>query len=322
MVLKHIEINIWKACNNKCIFCMSSKPELWDIKFVSLEKLQEKLQKYYDDGYRSVGFLWWDISIHPKMIEVVAFAKKLWFIEIQAITNGMIFDDINKTNKIVENWLTRVNFSIHSHLTNIEDYLTQIPGGLKRKLDAIDHFNELHNIKKLKSPVSINIVLNKINYKTIVESVLYFYKVKNINDIRINFVWLNDDTKENWDQLKLSYTEFLPYLKKLIYISLKYNIRVTFDTVPACIYKQIDSKNYKKLISTFLWEDKDHIVEIDWVNKNQSFNWKERKTNQLKTKFEDCKKCTYNSSCQWIRKHYAGIYWWSEIIPIIENNGK
>jgi hypothetical protein len=123
---------------------------------------------------------------------------------------------------------------------------------LVRKLSAIDHFNKLHNDRILKSPVSINIVLNKINYSTIVESVLYFYKVKNINDIRINFVWLNDDTKENWDELKLSYTEFLPYLKKLIYISLKYNIRVTFDTVPACIYKLVDAKNYKKLISTFL----------------------------------------------------------------------
>lgn len=316
MNLKHIEINIWKACNNKCIFCMSSKPELWDIKFVTLDKLQLKLSSYYNEWYRSVGFLGWDISIHPKMIEVVQFAKTLWFIEIQAITNGMIFDNDTKAVNIVNAWLTRVNFSIHSHISKTEDYLTQIPWGLKRKLNAIDNFNKLHKDNLLKSPVSINFVLNEINYKTVVESVLYFYKIKNINDIRINFVWLNDDTKENWDELKLSYTDFLPYLKKLIYISLKYNIRVTFDTVPACIYKQIDPVNYKKLISTFLWEDKDHIVEIDWVNKNQKFNWKERKTNQLKTKFDSCKKCSYNDSCQWIRKQYWKIYWWNEFKAI------
>ena len=46
---KHIEINIGKACNNKCRFCMSAKPELWDIKFVKLDILEEKLASYAAD---------------------------------------------------------------------------------------------------------------------------------------------------------------------------------------------------------------------------------------------------------------------------------
>jgi MoaA/NifB/PqqE/SkfB family radical SAM enzyme len=45
--LKHIEINIGKACNNKCRFCMSSKPELWDIKFVAFDVIREKLTSYF-----------------------------------------------------------------------------------------------------------------------------------------------------------------------------------------------------------------------------------------------------------------------------------
>jgi hypothetical protein len=82
-------------------------------------------------------------------------------------------------------------------------------------------------------------VINKINYKTIVESTLYFFHKKNITDIRINFVWLSDDVKDAWDELKISYTEFLPYLKKLIYISLKEKIRITFDTIPPCIFLKL-----------------------------------------------------------------------------------
>jgi hypothetical protein len=95
-------------------------------------------------------------------------------------------------------------------------------------------------------------VLNSKNYKTIVETVLFYFIKKNIKDIRINFIRLNKDIEENWDDLKLSYTDFLPYLKKLIYISLKYKFRLTFDTVPACIFYKIDSKNYKNLIKNFL----------------------------------------------------------------------
>jgi hypothetical protein len=61
-------------------------------------------------------------------------------------------------------------------------------------------------------------VINKMNYKTITESVLYFWHKENIKDIRLNFIYLTDNIKENRDKLKLSYTEFLPHLKKLIYI--------------------------------------------------------------------------------------------------------
>jgi sulfatase maturation enzyme AslB (radical SAM superfamily) len=104
----------------------------------------------------------------------------------------------------------------------------------------------------LKSPISINIVVNKINYKSIIETVLFYFRVKQIKDIRINFIRLSDDVRKNWNKLKISYNEFLPYLKKLIYISLKYSFRLTFDTIPACIFHKIDNNNYKKLIERFL----------------------------------------------------------------------
>lgn len=317
--LKHIEINIWKACNNKCRFCMSSKSELWDIKFVSLDVLKEKIKWYADNWYKSIGFLWGDISIHPNIIEILSFSKEIWFININVISNWMKFDDIWFCEKIINSWLTRVNFSIHSHIDEVEDYLIQVKWWLKRKLKAIDNFNYFLSKWLLRDALSVNIVLNSKNYKTIVETVLYFYSKKNINDIRINFIWLNDDTKENHDILKLSYTEFIPYLRKLIYISLKYNIRITFDTVPACIFYKIDNINYKSIIKKFLWEDHDHIVEIDHINNDDKFNWKERKKDMLKMQFDQCEKCIYRISCQWIRKNYWWIYWWDEFYPILGN---
>lgn len=316
--LKHIEINIWKACNNKCRFCMSSKSELWDVKFINFEILQKKLINYYESWYRSVGFLWWDVSIYPKLEELIKFCKEIGFIDIQAITNSMIFSNYDFAEKIVIAWLTRINISIHSHILNIEDYLTWIPWWLQRKLKAIDNFNLLIDKWDLKSPLSINIVLNKINYKEIVKTVLYFYRIKNINDIRINFIWLDDMIKENWEELKISYTEFLPYLKKLIYVSIKENIRITFDTIPPCIFYKVDNKNYKEIIKKFLWEDLDHITEIDWTNNNTNFNWQEKKKNLLKTQFDQCNWCSYKNSCQWVRKEYNELYWAEEFEAIIK----
>lgn len=318
--LKHIEINIWKACNNKCRFCMSSKSELWDIKFVAFDILKEKIKWYADNWYKSIGFLWGDISIHPKMVEVVQYCKDLKFQSINLISNGMKFDDMNLATRIVEAWATRMNFSIHSHIDTIEDYLIQVPGWLKRKMKAIDNFQILHAQWKLKDALSINIVLNSKNYTTIVESVLYFFIKKKVNDIRINFIWLNQDTRENWDDLKVTYEKFLPYLKRLIYISLKYNIRITFDTVPACILYKIDPKNYRNIVKKFLGEDQDHIVEIDHINNNDNFDWKQRKKDMLKTQFDDCEKCIYRENCQWVRKGYVEMFWWKEFDPILSKS--
>lgn len=314
--LKHIEINIWKACNNKCIFCMSSDSHSWDIKFVKLDLIKNTLSKYYLDWYNSVWFLWWDISIHPNIIEILEYSKKIWFENINVISNWMKFSDFTFAKKITDAWITRINISIHSHLKEIEDNLTWVKWWLIKKIKAIDNFNNLYENNILKSPISINMVLNKINLPTIVESVLYFNKIKKINDIRINFVWLEESVKHNWDLLKISYTEFLPYLKQLIYISLKYDIRITFDTVPACIFYKIDNINYKILIKKFLWEDLDHISEIDHINASDKFNWKEKKKNILKTQFKWCLKCIYKKSCQWVRKEYAKLFWWEEFESI------
>lgn len=319
---KHIELNIWKACNNKCRFCMSSKPTLQDLKFVELEILKEKINSYRSQWYNSIGFLWWDISIHPEIIKIISYSKKLGFEDVNVISNWLKFHDFDFTKSVIEAWLTRINISIHSHDNEVEDYLTGVKWWLDKKLKAIDNFRYFYEKWLLRDNLSINIVLNSKNLKNILETVFYFYKIKKIDDIRINFIWLSDEAKENWDDMKISYTDFLPYLKKLIYISTKYKIRITFDAVPACIFYQVDNKNYKFLIKKFLWESLDTITEIEHVNKWEKFNWKQRKKNDLKEQFKNCEICSYYKSCEGVWKNYWEIFWSNEFGPIIKENVK
>ena len=318
--LRHIELNIWKACNNRCIFCMSKNvpPEM--LKLAEISYLKTRIKYYRDEWFNSIWYLWWDISIHPKIIEIIKYSKKIWFESINIITNAMLFDNCDFAKNIVEAWTTRVNISIHSHLSKIEDHLTRVKWWLKRKLIAIDNFNYLYNIGVLKEHLSINIVVNKLNYTTIVETILYYYKIKNINDIRLNFVWLSNWVKESWHDITLTYTDFLPYLKKLIYISIKYNIRITFDTITPCIFYKIDSINYDKLINKFLGEQFDVIDQIEHANiddEKEKFKWKDKKKNILKIRKKTCKKCIYYNSCEWIWKEYNSLYWFNEFKPIL-----
>lgn len=72
------------------------------------------------------------------------------------------------------------------------------------------------------------------------------------------------------------------------------------------------------MVKKFLWEDMDHIVEIESINANEVFNWKARKKNELKTQFRFCRKCVYTHSCQWVWKTYVECHWKKEFAPITQ----
>ena len=315
---KHIEINIGKACNNKCRFCMSARVWHDELQLTKFEIVESEIILYAKKWYKSIGFLWGDISIHPSIYKILETCKQYNFQVVNVITNAMLFSQYEKAKKFIKSGTTRVNISIHSHEDSVEDHLTQVKWWLQRKLAAIDNFNVLHEKGTLESPLSINIVLNKMNLERIVETCLYFYKIKKIRDIRINFLW-NRFFYEKGDEetLSLTYTDFLPYLKKLIYISIKYNIRITFDTIPACIFYQVSQWNGEYIVKKFLWEDQDHIEEISNLNKDQKFDWKDQKKNDLKTREKSCEKCSYYNSCQWIWNEYVEKYGFSEFKAIV-----
>lgn len=314
--MKHIEINIWKACNNKCRFCMSAEVWISEKELTDFLIVKKEIEYYANNWYNSIWFLWWDISIHPRIYDIIKVAKDKNFININVITNSMLFSDMKKAAMLVESWTTRVNISIHSHLPEIEDYLTQINWWLKRKLEAIDNLNILHKKWLLKNPISINIVLNWLNYKSILETCIYFYKIKWIKDIRINFIWPRYFfSKEDENKLFLKYSDFVIYLKKLVYFSLKYHLRITFDSIPICIFKEANIKT--ELISRFIWENYDIIDEISNLNNNIVFKRVAERKNDLKEKSDTCKQCFYYNNCEWVWKEYLVKCWNLEFKPII-----
>lgn len=321
--MKHIEINIWKACNCKCVFCMSNSSGANMIRLAEFDYIKERLTEYIKEWYNSVWFLGWDISIHPRIIDIISLSKELWFRDINIITNWILFHKEDFARKIVEAWATRVNISIHSHLSEVEDKITQIPWWLLKKMKAIDNFNAIYKEWLLKSAISINIVVSRMNIASITDSLLYFYSNKWIRDIRINFVWLMDTIKlrDNWETVTITYTELITYLKNIIYISIKYKLRITFDTIPACIFYKISKASWKNLVNKFLWEQFDHIDQIEHVNvidADENFKWKDKKKNTLKAKFETCNKCLYNYTCEWVWSEYKMIYWGDEFEPVLK----
>ena len=54
MTIKHIEINIGKACNNKCRFCMSARVGEDEKELTAFEIVKHEIHKYAHLGYTSI----------------------------------------------------------------------------------------------------------------------------------------------------------------------------------------------------------------------------------------------------------------------------
>ncbi|MBD3359221.1 MAG: radical SAM protein [Candidatus Buchananbacteria bacterium] len=315
--MKNLEINIGKACNNKCKFCMSinSIPEF--LRFADFADLKNDLIKYKKQGYDSLGFLGGEVTLYPKLVDLVNLAKELGFKEIHLITNGRNLKDMAYTQSLVENGITRFSLSIHSHCAHVEDDLTQVPGGFKEKIQGLKNLLELSNQGIIKKEICLNLVVNKKNYQDLVKTFSFFSKL-GVKNFRFNFMWPRGNASQYFKELLLSYKDFLPYLKKLINLAKVLRVHLVFEGLPFCILKDFDQKEIKNYIGELL-DFKTDVSDFNFDKKERyAFNWQERKKNELKEKRAECEKCFYNSICEGVWKEYIKFYGWEEFQPVIK----
>ena len=207
--MKNIEINLGKDCNNHCKFCMSADAEAAALKFIEIAELKKELKKYKSQGYDSLGFLGGEVTLYNGLIPVVKYSKKIGFSKIHLVTNGRLLCDNKFLQDLIKAGITRFSVSIHSHIESVEDDLTQVKGSFSQKLRGLKNLINYKKSGDIKSNISINLVINKKNYNVIDKTILFFNKM-GINDFRLNFIWPKGNTINYYDEILLTYDDFLP----------------------------------------------------------------------------------------------------------------
>ena len=296
--MRNIEINIGNTCNNECLFCMVDHRSRG---FVDYKTIEREIIKAKKDGFESIGFLGGEFTLHPDVLKIIKLAKILGFKIIHIISNGRKYQDENFVKQLIKNGVNRFSVSIHSHKPEIEDYLTQRPGGFEEKIQG------LKNLIKFNQSVSVNLVVNKLNYIDIPESLKYFNEM-GIKDFRLNFIWLHGRAKDNND-LFLKYSDFLPWVDEIINLAKENNFTIAFEGIPACLIKDKNKLDYIGELRDLNTE----VVAFNNPNKaRENFNWQERKTNEFKIKHEKCALCEFKNICEGVWKDYIDIYGWEE----------
>lgn len=327
-VRRNVEINVGKACNNKCVFCLDGMPKKEDQRFMDFSEMKAELERWRREGHESVGFLGGEPTLYPRIAEAIAHARDLGYTRIALATNAMMFRREAFCDRLVEAGLTRVTISMHGHTRALEDRLTDVPGAFDKKCQAIANLKKRRAAGGLRDGVSVNVVLNGWNYRHLPKMMRFFFETLGLDDLRVNFVRPEGYAEGNAD-LTPTLTEVMPVLVKAIVLN-AYHFKktFTFGGVPLCVLPD-EILNSRHLLAEYcgdIYRDLSTDCSIrsegpsEGVSRVENgrarFNWQDRKRFDLKDHLDPCRRCALAEVCEGVWRGYLDIYGASELSPL------
>lgn len=324
---RNVEINIGKACNNKCVFCLDGMPKREDRSYMDFDLMKSELDRYYSLGHRSVGFLGGEPTTYPKIVQSVAHAKALGFTRIAIATNATKLRLPDFTERIITAGLSRVTISMHGHTPQLEDKLTRVPGNFHKKVAAIRQLQAWQEKGHLKDGVSVNIVLNGWNVRSLPKMLRFFFEEMGIADVRANFV-RPEGYAIGSKELTPPYAHAVPAIMKAVLLN-EYHFKkvFTFGGVPLCVLPR-DFRRSEKMLRTYLGEYRDLSTDCSIRSEGSSegqvtvdsgrarFNWQDRKRHDLKGHPRACDSCSRTDVCEGVWQGYLDIWGDKDFTPI------
>lgn len=329
---RNVEINVGKACNNKCVFCLDGFPSPENRKYMAWDDMKAELERWYADGSRSVGFLGGEPTTYRHIVEAIGYAKQLGFTRIAIASNVTRLAKTHFADELLAAGLTRVTVSMHGHTPDLEDRLTRVPGVFEKKCAAIRHLKQREAEGFLRDGVSVNIVLNGWNYRHLPKMMKFFYEDLDLRDLRVNFV-RPEGYAEGSADLTPKYTDVVPILVKAILLNELHFKRVfTFGGFPQCVLPRhllADEDLMRRYSGEYRDLSTDCSVRSDTTTDpnrpgghgevltegvsvieegRARFNWQDRKKYDLKGGPAACPTCLRRPVCEGVWKGYLDIY--------------
>ena len=327
-VRRNVEINIGKACNNRCVFCIDGLPKREDRSYMPWEEMRRELEFWHQSGSRSVGFLGGEPTTYPHIVEAVAHARDLGFTRIALATNATKLRLQPFTDKLLEAGLTRTTISMHGHTPELEDRITRVPGVFEKKVQAIRYLSQKRREGFLADGVSVNCVVNGWNYRAMPQMMKFWYDEIGLDDLRFNFV-RPEGYAEGDPEITPRYKNVVPYLLKCIVLAETHwkKNTFTFGGFPLCTLPPALRDN-DELLKKHMGEYRDLSTDcsvrqegegfgIEQIADGRSrFNWQDRKRFDLKHAPDACHTCTKVHLCEGVWKGYVDIHGQSEFKPV------
>lgn len=264
---------ITEKCNQNCLFCSATgRNANTDRKFF-LRLIEQSKDHFTISGGEP--------TLSPDLFWVIKEAKKKkLFIEFQTNGNTLYYKDL--VLKLVKSGIDLFNINFSSHLSSVNDQITQTKGLLKNKIIGIK------NLQAFDANIRLTCIVNALNYKTLDDYVIFvkqnFPKIKYI---QFSFIKIMGNAKIN-PQILITYEKVQPYLLKAFKKCQEFDINFITDHIPLCYLDDFVKYHidYQKIVS----------------GKESEVSLKE------KVKLKECADCRMSHFCYGVRKDYLEFF--------------
>jgi len=285
--LKWIEIFLWYACNQNCIFCFQKNLRYKEPKFVSYEYVINIIDKWIADKKKSIIFSGWESTLDPNLIKYIKYCNENGFVDIRVHTNWLIFSDKEVLNTYIFLWMTGVIISIHWYW-KIHDYLVWFDWAFDKVKATLFNLIEIKKNNN-KFVIDINTVLNKFNYNNldVLFKFLSYFPITRNQIVQLYSLYLFDDKEKS--KLYISYDKFIPEIWKIYWV----NKNITLENFPFC---KVDKKYWDLITKRQKYNNEAYWNMWEWFEESDC------------TYLENCNLCSYKNECIWIPKDYLNVF--------------
>ncbi|MFA6383330.1 MAG: radical SAM protein [Parcubacteria group bacterium] len=217
-------VRITRACNNDCLFCLDQ--EAHNGKLVPITEVVRVLKQGGKEGAARAIISGGEPTLHPQVFEIIRKARQLGYKHVQMISNGRMLAYENFVQKLKEAGLDEVTLSLHSHKKNDFEKMSGVKGSYLQAMRGLKNALDNNFI------VSVDIVINKINYKTLKETMIFFEKM-GVSEFDLLHLVPFGSAWKNKDQLFFSSAEAKKYLHRAFQLGKRKNLFIWTNRLPA-----------------------------------------------------------------------------------------
>ncbi len=291
-----LDLKVHFSCNNRCVFCVQGDKRSW-IPPRSGDEIREHLER---ERARTdaVVFTGGEPTLHPDLLDLVAFAKSLGYQRIQLQTNGRRLAYRDYVESAVRAGVTEVSPALHGSTAAIHDALTRAPGSYRQTLKGI------RNCVRAGLLVYTNTVVVRGNLDDLPRTAALLAR-SGVRHMQFAFVHPEGTALQHFEAVVPRMPDAARWIHKALDVARAAGVSAWAEAMPYCFMHGYEQHVVEAHIPATVVLDCPHTIE-DYT----AWRWAEGKA-----KGPPCTQCTWRDVCEGPWREYPDGYGWDEFEP-------
>jgi MoaA/NifB/PqqE/SkfB family radical SAM enzyme len=152
----HTHWELTYRCNERCVHCYNpgaahtenEKPNR-NNKELSTQQVFKSLESFAKGGVFGITLTGGEIMLRKDFYEIVEYSRRLGM-AVNIYTNAIKLDEL-AIKKLANLWVSTVSVSVYSHVAEVHDDITRVPGSYEKAVKALKIMNDMGIRTSLKS---------------------------------------------------------------------------------------------------------------------------------------------------------------------------